>query len=113
MRLIDAEKIDFNKVFVGQSDFAKDTREAARELINMQPTAIEGNVKDSEYAYQRITHVRPIEHHYEELGEKPYIKYGCPVCEAVGNSHQVVPGEEKCRLCGVNLSWIIEDLEGA
>ena len=107
MRLIDAEEVDFNKVFIGQSDFAKDTREAARELINMQPTVIEGNVKDSEYAYRRITRVCPIKHHYEESGEKPYIKYGCPVCEALGNIHQIRPEEESCPLCGVNLSWII------
>lgn len=37
-RLIDAEKIDFNEVFGGQSDFAKDTREAAQMLIDNQPT---------------------------------------------------------------------------
>ena len=39
MRLIDAEKIDFSEVFEGQSDFAKDIREAAQGLINKQPTA--------------------------------------------------------------------------
>lgn len=39
MRLIDADKIDFNEVFKGQSDFAKDTREAAQSLIDSQPTA--------------------------------------------------------------------------
>ena len=39
MRLIDADKIDFEKVFIGASDFAKDTREAAQKLINEQPTA--------------------------------------------------------------------------
>lgn len=38
MRLIDADKIDFNKVFIGASDFAKDTRMAAQELIDLQPT---------------------------------------------------------------------------
>lgn len=37
-RLIDADKIDFNEVFVGASDFAKDTREAAQMLIDAQPT---------------------------------------------------------------------------
>lgn len=45
MRLIDADKIDFNEVFKGQSDFAKDTREAAQSLIDAQPTAFDvGNV---------------------------------------------------------------------
>ena len=39
MRLIDADKIDFGKVFIGSSDFAKDTREAAQKLIDEQPTA--------------------------------------------------------------------------
>ena len=39
MRLIDADKIDFEKVFIGASDFAKDTREAAQKLIDNQPTA--------------------------------------------------------------------------
>lgn len=39
MRLIDADKIDFNEVFKGQSDFAKDTREVAQSLIDSQPTA--------------------------------------------------------------------------
>ncbi len=39
MRLIDADKVDFNEVFKGQSDFAKDTREAAQSLIDSQPTA--------------------------------------------------------------------------
>lgn len=37
-RLIDADKIDFNEIFKGQSDFAKDTREAAQSLIDAQPT---------------------------------------------------------------------------
>lgn len=38
-RYIDADKIDFNECFVGQSDFARDTREAAQNLIDKQPTA--------------------------------------------------------------------------
>lgn len=39
MRLIDADKIDFSQVFIGNSDFARDTREAAQDLIDRQPTA--------------------------------------------------------------------------
>ena len=39
MRLIDADKINFEEVFGGQSDFAKDLRKAAQELIDIQPTA--------------------------------------------------------------------------
>lgn len=39
MRLIDADKIDFNEVFVGASKFAEDTRQAGKMLIDAQPTA--------------------------------------------------------------------------
>ena len=39
MRLIDADKINFEEVFGGKSDFAKDLRETAQELIDRQPTA--------------------------------------------------------------------------
>ena len=35
MRLIDADKIDFGKVFIGASDFAKDTL-ANRKIHNRQ-----------------------------------------------------------------------------
>ena len=41
MRLIDADKIDFNEVFVGTSEFAQDTRNAAQMLIDNQPTAFD------------------------------------------------------------------------
>lgn len=41
MRLIDADEIDFNEVFVGASEFAQDTRNAAQMLIDNQPTAFD------------------------------------------------------------------------
>ena len=40
-RLIDADKIDFNEVFVGASEFAQDTRNAAQMLIDNQPTVLD------------------------------------------------------------------------
>lgn len=40
-RLIDADKIDFNEVFAGASEFAQDTRNAAQMLIDKQPTAFD------------------------------------------------------------------------
>lgn len=40
-RLIDADKIDFNEVFVGASEFAQDTRNAAQMLIDNQPAAFD------------------------------------------------------------------------
>lgn len=41
MRLIDADKIDFNEAFVGASEFAQDTRNAAQMLIDNQSTAFD------------------------------------------------------------------------
>lgn len=55
MRLIDADKIDFNEVFVGASDFARDTREAAQSLIDNQPTAY-----DVEKVVEQINETREI-----------------------------------------------------
>lgn len=39
MRLIDADKIDFRKIFVGNADLAKGIRDTAQEYIDAQPTA--------------------------------------------------------------------------
>lgn len=66
---------------------------------------LNGKVTDAEYAYQRIAYVRPVEHHYGNGGEQPYIKYGCPVCELLNNKHQVTFGSDNCPLCNVNLLW--------
>lgn len=41
MRLIDADAINFEEVFGGKSDFAKDIRAAAQELIDRQPTTFD------------------------------------------------------------------------
>ena len=41
MRLIDADKLDFSKVFGGNSEFAKDLIAVAQGLIDMQPTAFD------------------------------------------------------------------------
>ena len=40
-RLIDADKIDFNEAFVGASEFAQDTRNAAQMLIDNQSTTFD------------------------------------------------------------------------
>ena len=37
-RLIDANKINFKEIIGGESDFAKDVREAVQTFINSQPT---------------------------------------------------------------------------
>lgn len=66
---------------------------------------LNGKVTEAKYAYQRKTYVKPTPHHYENKGEKPYIKYGCPVCELLNNKHQLTLGSANCTLCNVNLLW--------
>lgn len=40
-RLIDADALDFGKVFVGASDFAQYCRDGAQSVIDSAPTIIE------------------------------------------------------------------------
>ncbi len=67
MRLIDADKIDFGKVFIGASDFAKDTREAAQKLIDEQPTAydVDKVVEQLEKEGQNIELIYPTDQGYD------------------------------------------------
>ena len=56
MRLIDADNTNFEEVFGGQSDFAKDIRESAQNLIDRQPTAFDkekviGELKELKMIY--------------------------------------------------------------
>ena len=59
MRVIDADKIDFNEVFVGASEFAQDTRNAAQMLIDNQPTAFDLD-KVMEQLENRSALARPV-----------------------------------------------------
>lgn len=54
MRLIDADKIDFNEVFVGASEFAEDTRQAGKMLIDAQPTAYDVDKVLEQLEYSRV-----------------------------------------------------------
>lgn len=67
---------------------------------------LEGKVTEAKYVYQRKTYVKPIENRYEGTGEQSYVKYNCPVCKALGNSHQLSVGIPNCPLCNVNLVWL-------
>lgn len=60
--------------------------------------------------------VKPIEHHYEQPGDKPYIKYGCPICENLLDCQCEETGEylkkfsfakttQNCPCCNINLIW--------
>lgn len=105
-RVIDADK--FKKQVAAMTiseNLPIEKANALLKLIDIQPTAINGVVKDAGAAYMRTTSVKPTEHHYEEPGEKPYIKYSCPVCESLGNLHQVNRFVQNCPVCGVQLYW--------
>lgn len=54
---------------------------------------------------KHVVRVKPIEHHYEEQGESSYVKYGCPVCESVGDRFSFPHGTKNCPACNVNLLW--------
>ena len=70
----------------------------AREALGH---TLKGEVEEGEYSYQRVTRVNPVEHYYGS----DVIKYTCPVCDALGNLHQVLHGQDNCGLCNVRLSW--------
>lgn len=97
MKIIDAD-LEKNRISAIIKEIGTKTDEDAKifsakdifKILNDAPTFIQGEVTKADYSFQRITFIKPTEHHYEEKGEKPYIKYGCPVCEALGNKHQSV-----------------------
>lgn len=38
--------------------------------------------------------------------EDGVVKYTCPVCDLVGDRHQIGYMESRCPICGVNLIWL-------
>ena len=69
MRLIDADKINFEEVFGGQSDFAKDLRETAQKLIDRQPTAF-----DKEKVKEKLIAGKFITADGDVIGKSVYIR---------------------------------------
>ena len=72
--------------------------------------------------YQQKVKLRPIEHHYENEGEQPYIKYSCQLCEQLAKTSKGLyfdgyeddmgfvrfsfpKGTENCPCCGINIDW--------
>ena len=41
--------------------------------------------------YKQRVKLRPNEHHYENEGEEPYIKYSCQLCEQLADNVKGVP----------------------
>lgn len=73
MRLIDADKINFEEVFGGQSDFAKDIRESAQSLIDIQPTVFDKE-KVIEELKEMATHSASCKNQCE-FGSTEYFNY--------------------------------------
>lgn len=71
------------------------------EWIKVDNDQIKGVILQSDLSYQKIVKINPIEKHYGIS----YIKYTCPICNLMGNSHQVTKNQTNCELCGVNLNW--------
>lgn len=67
--------------------------------------SVYGYVTESNATHKRITYMRPTKRDYSDKDHPNYYKYTCPVCDMLGNKHQVHKGETNCCLCGVNLLW--------
>ncbi len=71
----------------------KSCEEARKDCIEYFETAIE--------ALEKQLPKKLEEYHYEEPGEKPYIKYGC------GNGCRMQPtrSSKYCNQCGQRIDW--------
>ena len=79
----------------------------------------------AEAVHKQKVKLRPNEHHYENDGEEPYIKYSCQICEQLAEKLKGFPfyeddendeggkfvrfsfpeGTERCPCCGINIDW--------
>lgn len=77
----------------------------------------------AKHVHKQRVKLRPIEHHYENDGEEPYIKYSCQICEQISNNvkgfhfededgndakftnFSFPKGTERCPCCGVYIEW--------
>ena len=76
----------------------------------------------AKHVHQQKVKLRPNEHHYEEEGQPPYIKYSCQLCEKLAENAKgcyfdgyeddvsfirfsLPEGTERCPCCGINIDW--------
>ena len=76
----------------------------------------------AKHVHEQKVKLRPNEHHYENDGEEPYIKYSCQLCEQLAEKVKGFPlytgdeggqfvrfsfpkGTERCPCCGINIDW--------
>lgn len=76
-----------------------------QDMKDNNPIVFEGYVTESNVCYKRKTYMRPVKHNYSDDEHPNYYKYSCPVCDILGNRHQVTVGDTNCPLCNVNLLW--------
>lgn len=79
-------------------------------VIKKNKSQIDGRYAKGSKVYMDRVFIRPVEHHYEDIGEPEYIKYGCPICESFGARHSFAHGAKNCPICNVNLLWDDSDV---
>ena len=82
----------------------KENQELKNTILSLElDTCIPELKKENQELKEKATPKKPIAHHYEEVGEKPYIKYSCPKCH---NKHQLMKNiGNYCPYCGQRLDW--------
>lgn len=73
--------------------------------VNVTDTITLNAIYEQAPVHRAFVKIKPLEKHYEDPGEPEYIKWCCPICEIIGNRHQIGKFDEKCTLCGINLDW--------
>lgn len=98
---------DFANAVVGEYmyDHKKGVRALFEKLCDLEDKLDQGYVTESNVSYKRKTYMRPVKHNYSDDEHPNYYKYSCPVCDMLGNRHQVTVGDTNCPLCNVNLLW--------
>lgn len=97
MRLIDSTQLILS---AKNSDFV-----TMKEIVDAPSIIIDGEFEETEKSYMNKVAIYPTEHHYEDVGEPEYVKYGCPICELLGARHSFPKSTQSCPICGVNLVW--------
>lgn len=73
----------------------------------------------ADHVHKQKVKLRPNEHHYENEGEEPRIKYTCRLCEQLVENlngflddedvkfsrFSFPEGTEQCPCCGINIDW--------
>lgn len=98
---------DFSNEIVGKflTDHSAGVRALFEELCKYEDIAEQGYVTEANVVHKKITYMRPTKRDYSDKWHPNYYKYTCPICDMLGNKHQVLKGDKNCCLCGVNLLW--------